>query len=218
MFARVSDKSQKQAILDSISNSIFVSSFIVCSRCSGAHISGARSHNNLYNDGSAEDSSSSHASSPGNSPTNSPLRQSLLSNGNDSTVTSMTSPGRRCSPEPVSFENMCRDNDVDQTDFGEQDYLESGCDIDNLSESELKKLQPLLWLELATIFDRHNVAFDKRKPFKRKRKEEGNVFGVSLNALVRRDQQVTGEDSSLVPLLLQGILGEFSIYSLANNH
>lgn len=37
---------------------------------------------------------------------------------------------------------------------------------------------------------------------------EGNLFGVSLNALVRRDQQVTGEDSSLVPLILQGILRE----------
>lgn len=39
---------------------------------------------------------------------------------------------------------------------------------------------------------------------------EGNVFGVSLNALVRRDQQVTGEDTSLVPLLLQGILTELT--------
>lgn len=85
--------------------------------------------------------------------------------------------------------------------------MELGCDIADLNENDLKKLRPLLWLELASIFDRHNVAFDKRKPFKRKRKEEGNVFGVSLNALVRRDQQVTGEDSTLVPLLLQGILG-----------
>lgn len=82
------------------------------------------------------------------------------------------------------------------------------CDIATLSEADLKSLQPLLWLELATLFDRHRVSLDKRKPYKRKRKEEGHVFGVSLNALIRRDQQVTGEDSSLVPLVLQGLLDE----------
>jgi hypothetical protein len=82
------------------------------------------------------------------------------------------------------------------------------CDINEIPEGDLKKLQPVLWLELATIFDKHHIALDKRKPFKRKRKEEGNVFGVSLNALVRRDQQVTGEDTSLVPLILQYILKE----------
>lgn len=130
------------------------------------------------------------------------MRHSLLSN--DATST----PCRRSSPEPVSFENLCRGNDIDQHLWNNNEYTEPGCDIANLTENDLKKLQPLLWLELASIFDRHSVAFDKRKPFKRKRKEEGNVFGVSLNALVRRDQQVTGEDSTLVPLLLQGILGK----------
>jgi hypothetical protein len=81
-------------------------------------------------------------------------------------------------------------------------------DIDDLTECELKKLQPLLWLELASVFDKNDVVLDKRKPFKRKRKEEGNVFGVSLNALVRRDQQTTGEDTTFVPLILQAILTE----------
>lgn len=173
-----------------------------CRRHNGAHISGARSHNNLYNSASPDDSSS-NTSTPEHSPANSPLRHSLLSNG----VVSST-PCRRASPEPVSFENLCRSNELDQHEWNEHEYTEPGCDIAELNEHDLKKLQPLLWLELASIFDRHNVAFDKRKPFKRKRKEEGNVFGVSLNALVRRDQQVTGEDSSLVPLLLQGILGK----------
>lgn len=121
-----------------------------------------------------------------------------------------STPCHRSSPEPVSFENLCRGNgdEVDGPDQHESDIREPGCDIDSLNEADLKKLQPLLWLELASIFDRHHVAFDKRKPFKRKRKEEGNVFGVSLNALIRRDQQVTGEDSTLVPLLLQGILSK----------
>lgn len=169
-------------------------------------MSGSRSHNNLYSRNSADDtSSSSHASTPEHSPNNSPLRHDIL--GNNATSTPCHH-HRRSSLEPISFENLCRDNGMDQTDWSEHSITEPGCDIAKLNEIELKKLQPLLWLELAAIFDRYNVAFDKRKPFKRKRKEEGNVFGVSLNALIRRDQQVTGEDSTLVPLLLQGILGE----------
>lgn len=112
------------------------------------------------------------------------------------------------SQEPVSFENMCRESESAQ----EWEWIrEPCCDIATLSESDLKNLQPLLWLELASLFDRHQVSLDKRKPYKRKRKEEGRVFGVSLNALVRRDQQVTGEDSSLVPLLLQGFLDELML-------
>lgn len=184
-------------------------------------MSNSHSHNNLYNSNSPDNtSSSSQPSTPEHSPSNSPLRHSLLSS-NVATSTPCHRHIHQSSPEPVrnvmrsnhsepvSFENLCRDNGMDQTDWCEPDYLECGCDIAQLNEHELKKLQPLLWLELASIFDRHNVAFDKRKPFKRKRKEEGHVFGVSLNALIRRDQQVTGEDSTLVPLLLQGILGNY---------
>lgn len=181
----------------------------------------SHSHNNLYNSNSPDNtSSSSQPSTPEHSPSNSPLRHSLLSSNATSTPMhhrsihqSSPEPVRniRNHSEPVSFENLCRDNGIDQTDWCEPEFTECGCDIGQLNENELKKLQPLLWLELASIFDRHNVAFDKRKPFKRKRKEEGNVFGVSLNALIRRDQQVTGEDSTLVPLLLQGILGKFLV-------
>lgn len=176
-------------------------------RAGGTLISGARSHNNLYdsnlNEDTASSSSQSSTSSSANaSPTNSPPRNSVLNN-------SVNSPIRRSSPEPVSFENMCRETDTTDGVIWE-DIQEPCCDVDEISESQLKKLQPLLWLELAALFDKNNVTLDKRKPFKRKRKEEGNVFGVSLNALVRRDQQVTGEDTSLVPLLLQGILRELT--------
>lgn len=75
----------------------------------------------------------------------------------------------------------------------------------------MTKLQPLFWLELATLFDKHKVNLDKRKPFKRRRKEEGKLFSVSLNALIRRDQQMTEEDSSMVPLFVQGICAEISL-------
>lgn len=166
---------------------------------SGAHISGARSHSDLYAHQSGD---SSQSTSPDQSPSNSPLRHSILSAAAD------ISPYRRSSQEPVSFENMCRES-VSSQDW--EYSKEPSCDVATLTDTDLKNLQPLLWLELASLFDRHHISLDKRKPFKRKRKEEGNVFGISLNALIRRDQQVTGEDSSLVPLLLQGILDELML-------
>lgn len=112
----------------------------------------------------------------------------------------------------ASATSGCSQGGIDTVDASDADcwqwMREPCCDIATLAEADLKRLQPLLWLELATLFDRHHVSLDKRKPYKRKRKEEGHVFGVSLNALIRRDQQVTGEDSSLVPLVLQGLLDE----------
>lgn len=157
-------------------------------------MTGSISHNNLFNANDGCDSPATSSSSPDQSPTSSPMRHSILSAAS--------------SQEPVSFENMCRES-VSSQDW---DWIrEPCCDIATLNETDLKNLQPLLWLELASLFDRHQVSLDKRKPYKRKRKEEGHVFNVSLNALIRRDQQVTGEDSSLVPLLLQGFLDELML-------
>lgn len=124
----------------------------------GAHISSARSHSNLYGNQSCD---SSGVSSGTPSPGNSPPRNSILENVDDSPI-------RRNSPEPVSFENMCRETDHD---ILWEEIKEPSCDVDDLSEVDLKKLQPFLWLELAALFDRHHVSLDKRKPFKRKRKE-----------------------------------------------
>lgn len=122
-----------------------------------------RSHNNLYEPNSHEDTSSaSSTSSTSNpSPANSPPRNSIL--GNSGSI-------RRASHEPVSFESMCRE--TDQPDGVCWELMqEPCCDVENISELDLKKLQPLFWLELAALFDKHNVTLDKRKPFKRKRKE-----------------------------------------------
>jgi Rho GTPase-activating protein 18/28/40 len=121
-----------------------------------------------------------------------------------------STPYRMPHDAPISFESMIRETEK-SSDGSECETIDEVCsDINSIPEGDIKKLQPVLWLELATIFDKHHIALDKRKPFKRKRKEEGNVFGVSLNALVRRDQQVTGEDTSLVPLILQSLLRELS--------
>uniref|UniRef100_A0A6P4E268 Rho GTPase-activating protein 6 n=1 Tax=Drosophila rhopaloa TaxID=1041015 RepID=A0A6P4E268_DRORH len=111
----------------------------------------------------------------------------------------------------LSFESICRDtyslDCVEPLDYC--DTSSKLCsDIVSISEIDRKRLQTTLWLELATIFDRNQVSLDKRKPFKRRRKEEGSLFGISLNALIRRDQQVTGTDSTLVPLFLQNLLSE----------
>ncbi|XP_011191310.1 rho GTPase-activating protein conundrum [Zeugodacus cucurbitae] len=115
------------------------------------------------------------------------------------------------SRDGISFENMCRgtssQDGVDVVDNSDAS-LEFCTDIDTINETDLKRLQAVFWLELAAIFDRNHVSLDKRKPFKRRRKEEGNLFGVSLNALIRRDQQITGRDSTLVPLFLEGLLEE----------
>ncbi|XP_058056786.1 rho GTPase-activating protein conundrum [Anopheles bellator] len=177
----------------------------------GQHISGTRSHTNLYDDGGPagagrRDNDDSGNSSSEQSPPSSPPRTSLLSSVENT-------PLRSSSYEPVSFESMVKQTApcaADQWQRQSAGDREPSCDIELITEGEQKRLQPLLWLELASLFDKNHVSLDKRKPFKRKRKEEGNVFGVSLNALVRRDQQVTGEDTTLVPLLLQAILAELS--------
>lgn len=172
----------------------------------GQHISGTRSHTNLYNDNQSNEDSGNSSSEQ--SPPNSPPRSSLLCSVENSPL--------RSSYEPVSFESMIKQTSTPHESSQklwqlQQDHRESCCDIDKVSEGDFKRLQPLLWLELASLFDKNHVALDKRKPFKRKRKEEGNVFGVSLNALVRRDQQITGEDTTLVPLILQAILSELRL-------
>uniref|UniRef100_A0A182KFL4 Rho-GAP domain-containing protein n=1 Tax=Anopheles christyi TaxID=43041 RepID=A0A182KFL4_9DIPT len=171
----------------------------------GQHISGTRSHTNLYNGAAVRrDNDDSGNSSSEQSPPSSPPRNSLLSSVENSPL--------RSSYEPVSFESMIKQTSPSAADQWQQHAEREPClDIDQISEGEQKRLQPLLWLELASLFDKNHVSLDKRKPFKRKRKEEGNVFGVSLNALVRRDQQVTGEDTTLVPLVLQAILAELAV-------
>lgn len=174
-------------------------------------------NNNHHHENSARDMLSSGSNSNSgsdiaslspvsSSPPNSPPRESMLMG-----VSNNSSPAQRSSPEPISFENLCRQSNS----ILHESISEIGCDIDDLSEGDYKKVQSLLWLELAALFDKHRVSFDKRKPLKRKKKEEGNLFGVSLNALVRRDQQVTGEDTSLVPLILQGLLRELTDRGIA---
>ncbi|XP_068626300.1 rho GTPase-activating protein conundrum isoform X2 [Battus philenor] len=109
------------------------------------------------------------------------------------------------SQQPLSFEhkfNLDRQVLHHEEEWPEED---SNVDIESVGESTLKKLQPLLWLELTALFDRYSLPFHKRKPPKKKRKEEGSVFGVSLETLLRKDMILWEETWSSVPSVLRAV-------------
>uniref|UniRef100_A0A182QFK3 Rho-GAP domain-containing protein n=1 Tax=Anopheles farauti TaxID=69004 RepID=A0A182QFK3_9DIPT len=115
------------------------------------------------------------------------------------------------SNEPVGFDCMLKQRSPSAADqWQPQPNREPCVDLEELSVGEQRLLQPLLWLELESLFSKNEIQMEKRKPDNRMRKEQRRVFGVTLNALVRRDLPVTGEDTTLVPLLLQTILAELT--------
>ncbi|XP_013192000.2 rho GTPase-activating protein conundrum isoform X2 [Amyelois transitella] len=107
--------------------------------------------------------------------------------------------------QPLSFEhkfNLDRQMLDHEEMWPEED---STVDIESVSEPQLKRLPPLLWLELTALFDRYSLPFQKRKPPKKKRKEEGSVFGVSLETLVRKDMIMWEETWSCVPSIIRAL-------------
>ncbi|EFN79135.1 rho GTPase-activating protein conundrum [Harpegnathos saltator] len=112
----------------------------------------------------------------------------------------------------LSFEEMCRTNEV-KSDVWPSDNLVTDDDysrqeVELLSQRDLTRLQPLLWLELTAIFDKYNIPLTRRKPNKRRRKA-GNLFGVSLSTLLLRDSQLTSEENN-IPLVFQKIFNELT--------
>ncbi|XP_050680477.1 rho GTPase-activating protein conundrum isoform X2 [Leptidea sinapis] len=108
-------------------------------------------------------------------------------------------------PQPLSFEhkfNLDRQMLNNNEDWPEAD---STVDIESVGESQLKKLTPLLWLQLTALFDKYSLPFHKRKSPKKKRKEEGAVFGVALETLLRKDMILWEETWSSVPAILRTI-------------
>lgn len=95
----------------------------------------------------------------------------------------------------------------------EQKGLESDSEFHemlHISDKESCMLKPVLWLEMSAIFDKHSIPCKKRVPYKRKRKENGNVFGVSLSSLVMRDRRINN-DNSTIPQIFQMILSELEV-------
>lgn len=110
--------------------------------------------------------------------------------------------------QPLSFEhkfNLDRQMMDHEEDWPEED---SSVDIESIGEPQLKRLPPLLWLELTALFDRYSLPFQKRKPPKKKRKEEGSVFGVSLETLVRKDMIIWEETWSCAPSVVRALATE----------
>ncbi|XP_026319634.1 rho GTPase-activating protein conundrum isoform X2 [Hyposmocoma kahamanoa] len=108
--------------------------------------------------------------------------------------------------QPLSFEhkfNLDRQMMEHEEEWPEDD---STIDIENIGEPQLKRLQPLIWLELTTMFDRYSLPFQKRKPPKKKRKEEGAVFGVALETLLRKDMILWEETWSSVPSVVRALI------------
>ena len=74
----------------------------------------------------------------------------------------------------LSFEEMCRANETKSQDWDSNDislddgYTQQGIEL--LSQRDLTRLQPLLWLELTAVFDKYNLPLVRRKPNKRRRK------------------------------------------------
>ncbi|KAJ2940716.1 hypothetical protein O0L34_g14826 [Tuta absoluta] len=107
--------------------------------------------------------------------------------------------------QPLSFEhkfNLDRQMMDAEEDWPEED---STVDIEEVGEPQLKRLLPLVWLELTTLFDRYSLPFQKRKPPKKKRKEEGAVFGVALETLLRKDMILWEETWSSVPSVVRAL-------------
>ncbi|KAK9299250.1 hypothetical protein QLX08_007622 [Tetragonisca angustula] len=113
----------------------------------------------------------------------------------------------------LSFEEMCRTNEM-KSDIWKSEALAAADDvqgrlgIETLTQRDLTRLRPLLWLELTAVFDKYNLPLKKRKPNKRRTKA-GNLFGVSLSTLLLRDSQLSSEESN-IPLVFQKVLNELT--------
>lgn len=70
---------------------------------------------------------------------------------------------------------MCRGNEIKSKVWNSEvivppDDVQTRLGVEMLTQRDLTKLQPLLWLELTAVFDKYNVPLKKRKPNKRRTK------------------------------------------------
>ncbi|KAL0268879.1 UNVERIFIED_CONTAM: hypothetical protein PYX00_010672 [Menopon gallinae] len=89
--------------------------------------------------------------------------------------------------------------------------------IDGLDESDIELLKPRFLAEVTSLFDSCNKPLQKRKPLKTHRKSEGNVFGVSLNVLLEKDERLTASNyisSNNVPAIFQKLANHLEYNSL----
>ncbi|XP_067009183.2 rho GTPase-activating protein conundrum [Anabrus simplex] len=163
------------------------------------HTSITRSHSNLYNI-EPHVKENGHQRLPAARP---PLRRTGSHGhlGFEDAVQHKYQPFTRDALEKIKSSLAFRENAVGRTW------------VEYLGEEDLSRLRPLLLMDVTALFDTHNIAFHKRKPPKRKRKEEGNVFGVSLATLLMKDNQLAPEEV-LVPLVIQKLLSHAERHGL----
>ncbi|XP_049773389.1 rho GTPase-activating protein conundrum [Schistocerca cancellata] len=154
------------------------------------HVSVARSHSNLYNIDTTSENE---------------LRMSNQRNHVKGHIRRSGSIGQ------LGFEEICLQSQSKRQQYPNglpKGKVPAGRTwIEFLGEDDMLRLRPLLLLEVTALLDAYNITFTKRKTPKKKRKEEGNVFGVSLAALLEKDHQIIGEDCK-VPLIFQKLLAQ----------
>ncbi|XP_046674499.1 rho GTPase-activating protein conundrum-like isoform X3 [Homalodisca vitripennis] len=110
--------------------------------------------------------------------------------------------------EHLGFEETWAGDSITCSNMEESEEVIGRTWVEWLGEEDLVKLQPLAFLELTVLLDQSGIRFPKRKPYKRKRKEDGPViFGATLASLLEKDQQITNEPHN-VPLVFQKVLAE----------
>ncbi|KAG8326733.1 Rho GTPase activating protein [Homalodisca vitripennis] len=110
--------------------------------------------------------------------------------------------------EHLGFEETWAGDSITCSNMEESEEVIGRTWVEWLGEEDLVKLQPLAFLELTVLLDQSGIRFPKRKPYKRKRKEDGPViFGATLASLLEKDQQITNETHN-VPLVFQKVLAE----------
>ena len=81
--------------------------------------------------------------------------------------------------------------------------------IEDLSETDVKRVQKLALIEFTGVFDEFNLSYSRRKARKRRLRTrpsvpEGAVFGCALTTLLERDRR--RQPDAAVPLLLERVL------------
>jgi len=84
--------------------------------------------------------------------------------------------------------------------------------LSDLSQDDLRKLRPILLMELTAQCDHLNIQIRRRKtPKGLKKPSVGDevptgIFGLTLDALLAKDRRLTGENSLQVPIAFEKIL------------
>ncbi|TMW44502.1 hypothetical protein DOY81_010418 [Sarcophaga bullata] len=124
------------------------------------------------------------------------------------------------SRDGISFESMCRETSsqdgVDTVDSSDLS-LEFYSDIDTINETELKRLQPLFWLELASIFDRNHVQLDSENPLNADAKKRAIYLACRLTLSYVTELLYQELESSFYqkPKKFQQLLSTASVHDLS---